>query len=155
MYFEKIPRENRPEASCFMRRHNSPFYDVTGKGARNCSKKCYVTCVILENYWNGFMKGTIMWWILIFTGFLRNFTCPCMIEWRIFMHTIRQAYIVLNYVWKAYHNRTFWIITITIVNFLRSLFLCLVYYHKFVILCCIHVLLTQFALTRASCVYAL
>ena len=33
----------------FMRRHNAPSYDVTGKGARNCSKKCYVTCVILEN----------------------------------------------------------------------------------------------------------
>ena len=49
MYFEKIPRENRPEASCFTRRHNAPSYDVTGKGARNCSKKCYVTCVILEN----------------------------------------------------------------------------------------------------------
>ena len=45
----KIPRENRPEASCFTRRHNAPSYDVTGKGARNCSKKCYVTCVILEN----------------------------------------------------------------------------------------------------------
>ena len=49
MYFEIIPRENRPEASCFTRRHNAPSYDVTGKGARNCSKKCYVTCVILEN----------------------------------------------------------------------------------------------------------
>ena len=49
MYFEKIPRENRPEASCFTRRHNTPSYDVTGKGARNCSKKCYVTRVILEN----------------------------------------------------------------------------------------------------------
>ena len=49
MYFEKIPRENRPEASCFTRRHNAPSYDVTGKGARNRSKKCYVTCVILEN----------------------------------------------------------------------------------------------------------
>ena len=49
MYFEKIPRENRPEASCFMRRHNAPSYDVTDKGARNCSKNCYVTCVILEN----------------------------------------------------------------------------------------------------------
>ena len=48
MYFEKIPRENRPEASCCTRRHNAPSYDVTGKGARNCSKKCYVTCVILE-----------------------------------------------------------------------------------------------------------
>ena len=46
--FEKIPREYRPEASCFTRRHNAPSYDVTGKGARNCSKKCYVT-VILEN----------------------------------------------------------------------------------------------------------
>ena len=61
MYFEKIPRENRPETSCFTRRHNAPSYDVTGKEARNCSKKCYVTCVILENLWNGFMKGKIMW----------------------------------------------------------------------------------------------
>ena len=34
---------------CFTRRHNAPSYDVTGKGVRNCSKKCYVTCVILEN----------------------------------------------------------------------------------------------------------
>ena len=45
MYFEKIPRENRPEASHFTRRHNAPSYYVTGKGARNGSKKCYVTCV--------------------------------------------------------------------------------------------------------------
>ena len=57
MYFEKIPRENRPETSYFTRRHNAPSYDVTGKEARNCSKKCYVTWVILENLWNGFMKG--------------------------------------------------------------------------------------------------
>ena len=49
MYFEEITRENRPEASCFTQRHNAPSYDVTGKGARNFSKKCYVTCVILEN----------------------------------------------------------------------------------------------------------
>ena len=61
IYFEKITRENRPEASCFTRRRNAPSYDVTGKGAQNCSKKCYVTCVILENLWNGFMKGEIMW----------------------------------------------------------------------------------------------
>ena len=47
--FEKNPRENRSEASCFTRRHNAPSYDVTGKGTRNCSKKSYVTCVILEN----------------------------------------------------------------------------------------------------------
>ena len=50
MYFEKIPRENRPEAWCFKRRHNAPSYDVTGKEARNCSKNFYVTCVILETY---------------------------------------------------------------------------------------------------------
>ena len=50
MYFEKIPRENRLEASCFLRRHNAPSYDFTGKGVRNCSKKCYVTCVILDNF---------------------------------------------------------------------------------------------------------
>ena len=31
MYFEKIPRENRPEASFFTRRHNAPSYDVSGK----------------------------------------------------------------------------------------------------------------------------
>ena len=49
MYFEKIPRENRPAASGFTRRDKAPSYDVTGKGARNCSKKCYATCVILEN----------------------------------------------------------------------------------------------------------
>ena len=61
VYFEKITRENRPEASCLTRRHNAPSYDVTGKGARNCSKKCYVTCVMLENLWNGFMKGKLMW----------------------------------------------------------------------------------------------
>ena len=62
-YFMKkvCPRENRPEASCSTRRHNAPSYDVTSKGARNCSKKCYVTCVILENLWNFFMKGKIMW----------------------------------------------------------------------------------------------
>ena len=61
----KIPRKNRPETSCFTRRHNAPPYDVTGKGARNCSKKSYVTCVMLENLWNGFMKWEIMWWIVI------------------------------------------------------------------------------------------
>ena len=61
VYFEKIPRENPPEASCFTGRHNATSYDVTGKGARNCSKKCYVMCVILENILNGYMKGKIMW----------------------------------------------------------------------------------------------
>ena len=60
MYFEKI-HENRPEASCFTRRHNDPSYDVTGKEVRNWCKKCYVMCVLLENLWNGFMKGWIMW----------------------------------------------------------------------------------------------
>ena len=49
MYFEKIPRENRPEASCFTRRHNAPPNDVTGKEARNWCKECYVTRVLLEN----------------------------------------------------------------------------------------------------------
>ena len=60
MYFEKISRENRPEASCFTRRHNAPSlssYDVTDKEAPNWCKKCYVTCVLLENLWNGFWKG--------------------------------------------------------------------------------------------------
>ena len=57
----RIPRENRPEKSYFMRRRNAPSYDVTGKCARNCSKKYFVTCVILENLWNGIMKGKIMW----------------------------------------------------------------------------------------------
>ena len=47
MYFEKIPHENHPKGSCSMRRHNAHSYDI--KGAGNCSKKCYVTCVILEN----------------------------------------------------------------------------------------------------------
>ena len=56
-----ILRKFRHEASCFTRRHNAPLYDVTDKGVRNCSKKCFVTCVILENLWNGFMKGKIMW----------------------------------------------------------------------------------------------
>ena len=31
MYFEKIPRENRPEASCFTRRHNAPQNCMIGK----------------------------------------------------------------------------------------------------------------------------
>ena len=53
MYFEKIPRENHPEASCFTRRHNVPSYDVTGKGAQNYSKKCYVMCHI----------GNVMKWL--------------------------------------------------------------------------------------------
>ena len=57
----KIPRENHPEASCFTRRHNVPSYDDTGKEAQNWCKKCYVTCVLLENLWNGFMLGEIMW----------------------------------------------------------------------------------------------
>ena len=35
--------------------------------------------------------------LLIFARFLRNFTCTCMIEWKIFMHKISQAYIVLAY----------------------------------------------------------
>ena len=34
MHFEKIPREKRPEASCFTQCHNAPSYDVTSKGAR-------------------------------------------------------------------------------------------------------------------------
>ena len=38
-----------PEASCFTLRDNAPSYDVTGKEARNWCKKCYVTCVLLEN----------------------------------------------------------------------------------------------------------
>ena len=29
MYFEKIPRENRPEASCFTGRHNASSYGFT------------------------------------------------------------------------------------------------------------------------------
>ena len=61
MYFEKIPRENRLNASCFTRRHNAPPSDVTGKEARTWCKKCYVTCVLLKNLWNGFMKRLIMW----------------------------------------------------------------------------------------------
>ena len=35
--------------------------------------------------------------ILIFARFLRNFTCACMKEWRIFIDKISQAYIVLAY----------------------------------------------------------
>ena len=35
--------------------------------------------------------------ILIYARFLRNFTCACMKEWRIFMHKISQAYIDLAY----------------------------------------------------------
>ena len=61
MYFEKILRENGPEMSCFMWRHNAPIYNVIGKEERNWCKKCYVMGVILENLWNGFMKGKIMW----------------------------------------------------------------------------------------------
>ena len=34
----KILRENRSEASCFLRRHNTPSCDVTGKEARNWCK---------------------------------------------------------------------------------------------------------------------
>ena len=60
MYSEKILRENCPKALCFTRRHNAPSCDVTGKEARNCCKKCYVTCVLLKKLCNGFMKGQIM-----------------------------------------------------------------------------------------------
>ena len=60
-YYEKITHENRTEALCFMRRHNADSYDITGKEARNWYKKCYVMCVLLENLWNGFMTGRIMW----------------------------------------------------------------------------------------------
>ena len=49
MYFEEILQENRPEVVCFMQHLNASFYDVTGKEARNWCKKCYVTCVLLEN----------------------------------------------------------------------------------------------------------
>ena len=35
--------------------------------------------------------------ILLFARFLQNFTCACMIEGRIFMHKIGQAYIALAY----------------------------------------------------------
>ena len=62
MYFEKISRENRPEASRFTWRHNAPSCDVIGKDARNWCFQCYVTC----NLWNGFMKGQIMWWKTLF-----------------------------------------------------------------------------------------
>ena len=34
MYFEKTPRQNRLEASCFTRRDNAP-YDISGNDARN------------------------------------------------------------------------------------------------------------------------
>ena len=34
MYFEKISRENYPEALCCMRHQNAPSYDVTGKEAQ-------------------------------------------------------------------------------------------------------------------------
>ena len=34
---------------------------------------------------------------LIFARFLQNFTCACIKEWRIFMHKLSQAYIVLAY----------------------------------------------------------
>ena len=44
-----ILRKFRAKIVLKRRAHNAPSYDVTGKGARNFSKKCYVTCVILEN----------------------------------------------------------------------------------------------------------
>ena len=36
MYFEKIPHENRPEASCITQPQNVPSYDVTDKLDRGC-----------------------------------------------------------------------------------------------------------------------
>ena len=54
----KIAMKRR--ASCFTRRHNASSYDVTGKEAPNWCKKCYVTCVLLGNLCNDFMKGQIM-----------------------------------------------------------------------------------------------
>ena len=38
-FFLENSAQNRPEASCFTQRHNAPSYNVTGKGARNRSKK--------------------------------------------------------------------------------------------------------------------
>ena len=49
MYYVKIPRENRPEALCFMRCYNAPYYDVTTKEARSWCKICFVTRVLLEH----------------------------------------------------------------------------------------------------------
>ena len=46
MYFEKIPRKNRPEALCFTRRHNASIYDVTGKGAQTAVKVLCNVCHI-------------------------------------------------------------------------------------------------------------
>ena len=46
-----------PGSAVLYQRHNTPSFDVTGKEAQKYCKKCYVTCVLLENLWNGFMKG--------------------------------------------------------------------------------------------------
>ena len=51
MCFEKIPHENCPEVSCFRRCHNTSSYDVICIKARNWCKKYYVTCVLLENFY--------------------------------------------------------------------------------------------------------
>ena len=54
-FWENSARKS-PWSVGFTRRHNVPSDDVTGKGAWSCRKRCYVTCVILENLWNDFIK---------------------------------------------------------------------------------------------------
>ena len=62
MFLEDSPRKSPwSVVSCFTRRHNAPSNDVTGKEAQNWCKKCYVTCVLLQNLLNGFVKGRVMW----------------------------------------------------------------------------------------------
>ena len=97
LYFEKIPQENLSEKPCFTQRHNAPPYDVTGKGARNCSKKCYVTCVILENLWNGLKQDATGW-------FSRgNFSKYILFSWKIY---IFRNYHAIKRIWNEFSFHT-------------------------------------------------
>ena len=50
MYFEKIPREKHPEASCFTRRHNAPSYDVIGKEAPKLVQKVLCNVCLIGKF---------------------------------------------------------------------------------------------------------
>ena len=66
VYFEKIPCKNCLERSCLTWLHNDSTYDVANKEAGNWCKKCYEMGVLLENLWNGFMKGQITWKLILY-----------------------------------------------------------------------------------------
>ena len=56
-HFEKIPRENRPEASCFTQRRYDPSYDVICKEAGNGVKSVMLRLFYQKIYETALLKG--------------------------------------------------------------------------------------------------